>query len=669
MMELDFIPFTTLTQQERLALRADMKEVRFEPGQQIATQGDCKDQRVFILLEGIVEVLDEPYPGRSELVGRVEPGHYFGERSILFDEPRAHSVRVGRDPARCLVVEGERFVGLLDANPRFAQAMGSLLREKQKIFVAFDHFMATLLHGVTTGEIDFGALVERYKALKPALHPHLNDADVIDFDGLSYAIRRLPRNLTETFMWFLADDLPGIYRDPQRHFEAIETDGRRRTVYQMMPGKSIVLLRDGMSDLIDLLSCMCLYAVEARKLRLRLASPKILEGLLGCEGDDQDAAGKTLRALPITEEEAQGLEALWPGSALKRVRQMVLHHEDFKVCIWKRIGNYNSSHADVWTHQLAQATEKLMGCRPHALPTDLKVHIISSNTHSVTNCLSQWLTHQAEAIRQWGHDTQNPMMQDAWANPYDLAVALARGYLKAHPEQAQRRAQIDDHEGMLTLRETAFTGIQVQLFDTSKLAGRAMDPSLNAVPKERALLVNIDYAFGQQAGEIITNLIQLFGPNLASVNVLGKAGGLQGDRGDVLLPTAFLQQEDDLFQPLRGNSAQHQALEALLPDRGIHVGPVLTVAGTLLQNPTMLHFYRRVWRSVGLEMEGSYYHRPLQDALALGLVPESIQLRYLYYVSDLPLDTEANLSGAMRAIEGIPPLYAITRHVLNSIWQ
>ena len=39
----------------------------------------------------------------------------------------------------------------------------------------------------------------------------------------------------------------------------------------------------------------------------------------------------------------------------------------------------------------------------------------------------------------------------------------------------------------------------------------------------KALIINIDYAFGQQAEEILSNLIKLFSDNLASVNVLGKA--------------------------------------------------------------------------------------------------------------------------------------------------
>jgi hypothetical protein len=38
-----------------------------------------------------------------------------------------------------------------------------------------------------------------------------------------------------------------------------------------------------------------------------------------------------------------------------------------------------------------------------------------------------------------------------------------------------------------------------------------------------------------------------------------------------------------------------------------------------------------------------------------------------YYVSDLPLEHSASLSARLTPSEGVPPLYAITRCVLNRI--
>ncbi len=110
-------------------------------------------------------------------------------------------------------------------------------------------------------------------------------------------------------------------------------------------------------------------------------------------------------------------------------------------------------------------------------------------------------------------------------------------------------------------------------------------------------------------------------------------------------------------------------LAGLAPDRGIHVGNLLTVTGTLLQNRKMLHFNRHVWGCVGLEMEGAYYLRHVVESMNRGAVRDRVQLRFLYYVSDLPLRHDSNLPARLRATEGVPPLYAVTREILTGILE
>jgi hypothetical protein len=89
----------------------------------------------------------------------------------------------------------------------------------------------------------------------------------------------------------------------------------------------------------------------------------------------------------------------------------------------------------------------------------------------------------------------------------------------------------------------------------------------------------------------------------------------------------------------------------------------------LLQNRIMLEFYRRVWGCIGLEMEGAHYFRRVNEARHLGIIPAEVDLRFYYYVSDLPLDHSSNLATRMGAVEGIPPLYAITREILSEIFR
>lgn len=689
------IPFRFLTQEQRIDLLDDLTGHAFYAGETIIRQGDEADDSVYLLLEGSVETLDRTQQPVSRL-NVITPGHYFGERSVLFAHPRSFEIRA-LDPVRCYSLPGERFLHLIQESRAFALSLGSILRDKQGVFDAFDRFTSELLHTVARGYINIPRLVPLYQELEPALHPKVNDRSEIDFSALTYAVNRLPTNVTDTFAFFLTDELPPLYSKPDQTFRSISTTARRRDIYEMLPGKNMVLLRNGLSDLIDLVTCLCLFTVEARKIRSRLRNPASLLAINNflrsvqpertgsggsLEVDPGPSADSTqpsvsereqafLRSLSFSEDEAKGLYRVWPGDAVARLHKISLHHEDFGIEIRRQTNNYNSRHSELWTNEIGRATRQLLGYDPTALPSDFKVHIISSNTHSVTNCLNPSLIEQADEILAWGHQVGHKLTTEDWTHQFDLVYALARDYWVAHPEMAAASREFEQVCGILRLHETVCTGIQVQLIDTQQLFRRPIDPGISPIPDSMpALIVNIDYAFGEQAEEIIRNLLTLFGRNLASVNILGKAGALKGNRGDLILPTAFVEQTTDIFQTLPSpNTLEVDRLQKRVPDRAIHAGPMLTVAGTLLQNRLMLHFYRHIWGCIGLEMEGAFYCRQILEARQLGVTASDIDLRFLYYVSDLPLEHDATLSVSLRAIEGIPPLYAITREILSGIFE
>lgn len=88
---------------------------------------------------------------------------------------------------------------------------------------------------------------------------------------------------------------------------------------------------------------------------------------------------------------------------------------------------------------------------------------------------------------------------------------------------------------------------------------------------------------------------------------------------------------------------------------------MVTIPGTLLQNRRALRLYHTIWASIGLEMEGVYFVQALNKARVMGIITPSVQSRFLYYTSDLPLAAGASLAKPMCLEELIPPFYAITR--------
>ncbi len=643
------VPFRFLSAAEKDLLTTELDCIEAIPLEDLFSAGDSSTG-IYLLEEGQVELIydDSPFVKPSNIV---RSGHYFGERAALLNQGRTHGARAVTR-VRCWVLDAERLLELIRRNNVFAQAFGTILRDKHGIFLPLEDFSAEVARSLSHGLFSMSRLIDLYRTLEPALHPGLGDNDHLDLEALSYAIRRLPDNLTDTSTWYFTDDIPALYPKPSELFPEIPSAARRRNVWQMMPGKNMVLLRNGMSDILDFITCLCLYSIEAQKIRRRLHDPLLLVRLV----QDRDAGRSQTRDLPFSGEEWDGLKALWGGQILHRLVNIVLLHEDWAIHVERQLNNYNSRRSEKWANLVSRAVKDLTGVDPWEFPADWEVHIVSSNTHSVTNCLSPWPRRLEAEVMAWAREQNHPFLQAVWENPRDCLYAVLGSFLKAHPERA---ASPDDEKswGILRLDDQATTGIAVQLIDTAAL-GYTTGP--------RKFLVNIDYAFGEQAEEITHNLITLFHRHIRSVNVLGKAGSLVGKRGDILVPTAFVLQADDAFHPLPPAPGL-DTLKGRLQRSEVHVGPLLTVEGTLLQNRPLLHFYRNIWKCIGLEMEGVYYARKVIDSIQLGVIDPGVVQRYFYYVSDVPLETGERLSAPLAPTEGIPPLYAITREILGAI--
>ena len=104
----------------------------------------------------------------------------------------------------------------------------------------------------------------------------------------------------------------------------------------------------------------------------------------------------------------------------------------------------------------------------------------------------------------------------------------------------------------------------------------------------------------------------------------------------------------------------------------VHVGPLLCVAGTILQNYDLLNYYKKINGCVGLEMEGFYYAAEIANGVEHGMLINNFVSRFFYYVSDLPLVIGETLSaeaGNVSWEEGVGSMNAIQRHVLNCLFH
>ncbi len=250
----------------------------------------------------------------------------------------------------------------------------------------------------------------------------------------------------------------------------------------------------------------------------------------------------------------------------------------------------------------------------------------------------------------------------------------------------KEKSDLEEANGIIKIEQAELTGVMVTLVDCGKLRPEWTDPAI--MPKSKAkyhLIINIGYTFGVQSSDIMRVIMNVFGKKLRSVSIIGKAGGLTGERGDLLLATRVY--SDETWEAVNnhlGDLNPHELEKEA--GRTVHVGPMLTVAGTILQNSILLNYYKKLYHCVGLEMEGLPFAREIKRYKEFGVVREDIVSRFAYYISDLPLCPDQTLRYSYRHIsanddivvskeegvinfdEGVPSLNAIYRHFTHKLF-
>jgi hypothetical protein len=238
-------------------------------------------------------------------------------------------------------------------------------------------------------------------------------------------------------------------------------------------------------------------------------------------------------------------------------------------------------------------------------------------------------------------------------------------------------SQLALKEGMIYLKDESGTNIDVQIFDTSKidLTNTGLNIAKKDKDSENPIIFVMDYAFGEQAYETIDELLKPYGEkgsevhlDVRSVSIMGKAGILEGGKGDIMIPSAHIFEGTADNYPFE-NELKKEDLEGQGVD--VYEGAMVTVLGTSLQNKEILKFFHTsTWNVIGLEMEGAHYQKAIQSASKVRKsIHPDVKVRYAYYASDNPLETGSTLASGGLGTSGVRPTYLITRKILEQIFN
>jgi hypothetical protein len=594
----------------------------------------------------------------------LEVGALFGEQFLLLEEPSTEDISV--DNSVCLLkIPNSILQFLIQSNRSFSMALARNIRNKRSLLVPMQNFSTELKRSASVGLIHFDNLVRIYKEIQPALHAQANSS-ILDFAAWSYALNRLPEDILHNHVYLLSTMRPtllsGVLAVP------VHTRSRRRSIWRLGNGKGLVLLRDTHTDLNDFVTNLCVHTIEARKIRRRIRSPELVRQISKAIKNNPDV--ESIQDLDVEIAGDLGADNWLDFRALfknpyEALLNIIMHHEDYSLYVETDLHQYREDGFESWISGVRKGVEELLEEQNWR---EYEVDIISSNTFGVRYCLSAYLHKNKETILEWATERGLLKNYSDDCKREELLYAVLAKYFKEYPDFEEKLIKEDKACGIHTIAPEGFTGITVDIIETAKLQSDFMDPLLpNPKDTGKRLIVNIDYAFGKQAEHILGCLLLLFGQKVRSINVMGKAGAVVGKRGDILLADRVLMEPEEEVHLINSKGMSLDVLKG--SGRDVHRGLVLTVQGTLMQNHSLLRYYFRFWNCVGLEMEGSFYARQIDKAMAAGLITKDVATRFAYFVSDLPLEKGEQLSKDMDPMEFIPPLYAITRSFLIPIFQ
>ncbi|MFL0352875.1 DUF6909 family protein [Xanthomarina sp. GH4-25] len=518
-------------------------------------------------------------------------------------------------------------------------------------------------------------LREALLLLRPEIYGSVGE-EKAELEGLLYVIDRLPQGIEEcTFINLTSDE---GYNNS--HFKPIIPPKRRRNCYRIDNEQMNIEITRGRSEIYDILTHLTFIFIESHKISKRV--------LIDEKGDTTRDWKKLEKAVlskkKLTQEEREvaishtanilgrtfnEIVTVYNQFALDSQPERLLHivywlgklaieevinnnkrTVTFSPVLRERLGHH--IHGEIWSNNIKEILNK------NGL-LERPIHIISANMHSVMNSLFAVSALKAFAKKKTIFEVYEAISQK---NNQELRNKVTKEALQS---------------GMIYIPDSSGTNIDVQIFDTEKIDFSKLDIEVSETFKnsEKPVIFVMDYAFGEQAYETIDELlkpIKFNGKkvhlNVESVSIMGKAGILEGGKGDIMIPSAHIFEGTADNYPFKNELSKKD-----LDGHGVAVfeGAMITVLGTSLQNKEILKFFfNSTWNVIGLEMEGAHYQKAIQAASKVRRsINPKVKVRYAYYASDNPLETGSTLASGGLGTSGVKPTYLITRKILEQIFN
>lgn len=544
----------------------------------------------------------------------------------------------------------------------------------ERLYIAMRHLFIRGSYKPTglSGE----ALIEALMTLQPEIYGSIANPERVELDGLLYIFKRLPKGIEQS-RYIKLISREGFEKS---QFEPIVATARRRNCYRIDEEQMFIEMTRGRSDVYDILTHLTFMFVESQKILRNSLDQKgdvrrewdmlktIVEKEQRGEEFNKEVAFTYLSTILARtfDETAKAYQLFQKSNDVNSLFHIVYwlgqrameEHKDgkdreitFSNALRDKIGHH--IYGEIWANKIKEFLfENDLIHRP--------LHIISANLHSVMNSLY--------AKAALGNEYNSLTIEE-------IAKQLSLSENKSLEHKVQTYAS---RHGMNPIKDESGMNISVQLFDTALINWDKVSEELkfdkNYLETQKPVIFVMDYAFGEQAFELMDELLKPYKHkhqkpiplNVQSIAIMGKAGILEGDKGDIMLPYAHIFEGTADNYPFENDLSIEDFEGSGVP---VRAGAMVSVLGTSLQNRDILRFFHQSsWKVIGLEMEGAHYQKAIQAAAKIRKnINSNVIVRYAYYASDNPLLSGQTLASGSLGLVGVRPTYVITIRLLNKI--
>lgn len=533
-------------------------------------------------------------------------------------------------------------------------------------------------------EVQIKTLEEAHTRMNSALHID-SDENWPDMAAFIYVILRLPDSIAETRLVVMGQSEKVFeehgYQDVES-WQEVTAPGRRRRYYFDGHGTMAVYIASR-SDIDDIIPSLTAYQIERRKLHFLLQDDAMHDLLAQHQRQPMpDNALKILSSLSgVDLDDLDRLRRIWAGEMCAKL--LKISRDKYSVSVRLLTGSladYKRATRRWWMNACLEVPDLQLEDRP--------VYFVSSNTHSMTNLLSNFaLTRESELVRfideQGSEDLRTEYVdileRNVPSSRENFLYYVLKKYEDDRPGMRRERLAQERRLGIFRAPSKHVFDVEIQFIELSKLRPECLDPRLRSkdielLSESNALIINIDFPLGMAAYLVLSEVAR----NIAAIRgvyIMGKAATLNGRIGDVMI-ASMVYDEQSLNTYLFDNCFSADDIAPLLVYGTVMDNQkAISALGTFLQNESYMDVIYREGYTV-IEMESGPYLSSIYEMVRpqryprneiVNLYSAPFPIGVLHYASDTPFSKGKNLGSQNLSYFGMDPTYATMTAILQRI--